>query len=131
MPRLLPVLGFAAFSGTGKTTLLARLILLLDERGLCIGLIKHGHHSFEIDKPDKDSYVLNQAGAWQLLIASDQRTMLLVKKQREFSLPAALDWIANEQLDIILIEGFKHYSIRNAPFSATPCCAFGMSPSLR
>ncbi|UCC57452.1 MAG: molybdopterin-guanine dinucleotide biosynthesis protein MobB, partial [Gammaproteobacteria bacterium] len=46
-----PVLGFAAFSGTGKTTLLKRLIPLLADRGIQVGIIKHAHHNFDIDKP--------------------------------------------------------------------------------
>ncbi|TNI24335.1 molybdopterin-guanine dinucleotide biosynthesis protein MobB, partial [Aeromonas veronii] len=40
----LPLLGFAAWSGTGKTTLLEQLIPLLVDRGLRIGVLKHAHH---------------------------------------------------------------------------------------
>ena len=58
-----PVLGFAAFSGTGKTTLLKQLIPQLAERGIRLGVIKHAHHNFDIDKPGKDSYRLRKAGA--------------------------------------------------------------------
>lgn len=50
-----PTLGFVARSGTGKTTLLVRLLPLLKARGLRIGMIKHAHHDFEIDYPGKDS----------------------------------------------------------------------------
>ena len=58
-----PVIGFVAYSGTGKTTLLTRLIPLLREEGLRVGVIKHAHHAFEIDTPGKDSYELQRAGA--------------------------------------------------------------------
>ena len=44
-----PLLGFCAYSGTGKTTLLTRLIPVLNRNGLKIGLVKHAHHEF--DKP--------------------------------------------------------------------------------
>ena len=59
----LPLIGFAAWSGTGKTTLLSRLIPFLKAKGLRIGLIKHAHHTFDIDYPGKDSYELRKAGA--------------------------------------------------------------------
>ena len=47
----LPIVGFAAFSGTGKTTLLKELLPLLSARGLRVGVVKHAHHSFELDHP--------------------------------------------------------------------------------
>ncbi len=57
-----PLLGFAAYSGTGKTTLLTRLIPLLKAQGLRVGVIKHAHHKVDVDKPGKDSYELRKAG---------------------------------------------------------------------
>ena len=63
MSRTPPVVGFAAYSGTGKTTLICRVIPLLRQRGLEIAVIKHAHHTFEIDQPGKDSYELRKAGA--------------------------------------------------------------------
>ncbi len=59
---MIPVLGIAAWSGTGKTTLLKKLIPLLCTRGLRPGLIKHTHHNMDVDKPGKDSYELRKAG---------------------------------------------------------------------
>ena len=64
-----PVIGFVAASGTGKTTLLSRLIPVLSERGLRCAVIKHSHHDFEIDRPGKDSHRLREAGAGQVLLA--------------------------------------------------------------
>lgn len=61
----IPLLGFCAYSGTGKTTLLERLIPLLKPRGLRLALLKHAHSSFETDQPGKDSYQLRKAGADQ------------------------------------------------------------------
>ena len=72
-----PLLGFAAFSDTGKTTLLASLLPLLRQRGLRIGVIKHARHGFDIDHPGKDSYVLREAGASQMLIGAPQRWALV------------------------------------------------------
>ena len=65
----LPVLGFVATSGTGKTTLLTRLLPLLKARGLRCGVVKHSHHDFAIDIPGKDSYRLREAGADQVMLA--------------------------------------------------------------
>ena len=58
-----PLLGLAAFSGVGKTTLLTRLLPLLNARGLRVGVIKFSHHDVEMDHPGKDSYLIRHAGA--------------------------------------------------------------------
>ena len=106
----LPLLGFVAWSGTGKTTLLERLIPLLGQRGLRLGVLKHTHHHFDMDKPGKDSHRLRQAGARQVMAASDRRHALICETpEGEPSLEALLarfDW---ERLDLLLVEGFKHH----------------------
>ena len=107
----IPVVGFVAPSGTGKTTLLRKLIPLLRESGLRAAAIKHTHHPFEMDQPGKDSYELRQAGAEQMLLASNRRWALLVENHRpepEPSLNELLAHIDQSQADIILVEGFKH-----------------------
>lgn len=105
-----PVLGMAAWSGTGKTTLLERLLPLLRERGLRIGMLKHAHHDFDIDQPGKDSHRLRKAGAQQMLIASKQRWALMVEAPQtdDASLDAMLDKLDRSALDLILVEGFRH-----------------------
>ncbi len=57
------VLGFAAYSGNGKTTLIEGLIPLLAARNLKVSVIKHSHHGFEADRPGKDSDRYRRAGA--------------------------------------------------------------------
>jgi molybdopterin-guanine dinucleotide biosynthesis protein MobB len=105
-----PVLGFAAFSGTGKTTLLEKLIPLLTAQNIRIGMVKHAHHEFDIDKPGKDSYRLRKAGAGQILIASSQRQALMT--ENETPLEPRLDELINrldlDNIDLVLVEGFKH-----------------------
>lgn len=106
-----PVLGFAAFSGTGKTTLLTQLIPLLKKKGIRIGMIKHAHHQFDIDKPGKDSYELRKAGAEQMLIASQKRWALMVEtpeQQGDPDLNQLLQQLDHSKLDLVLVEGFKH-----------------------
>lgn len=104
-----PVVGFAAWSGTGKTTLLRRLLPLFASRGLRIGVIKHAHHEFEIDHPGKDSYELRKAGAAQMLVASRRRWALIVETPDgdDPDLPALVARLHPETLDLVLVEGFK------------------------
>lgn len=109
-----PVVGFAAFSGTGKTTLLCRLIPALKARGLRLGLVKHSHHPFEIDRPGKDSYRLRRAGAHQVLVASRRRQALI--RQHPPDARLTLDDLLQRLdthggLDLILVEGYKHCPI--------------------
>jgi len=105
-----PVLGFAAFSGTGKTTLLEKLIPQLIKLGIRIGMVKHAHHDFDIDQPGKDSYRLRKAGAQQVLIASSQRQALMMENvtPQEPRLDELVSRLDLDNIDLVLIEGFKH-----------------------
>ena len=106
----LPIVGFCAFSGTGKTTLLRRLLPLLKLKGLRIGVVKHAHHQFDIDQPSKDSYELRQAGAAQMLVASRKRMAWvkeLAEENPEPGLQEALQVLDTDTLDLVLVEGFK------------------------
>ena len=122
-----PVLGFAAFSGTGKTTLLKQLIPLLKNSGINIGVIKHTHHDIELDQPGKDSYELRHAGAYQTLLAGPGRWSLMteIPEQKEPVLAEMLQQLDQKKLDLILVEGFRdeaipkielHRSILDKPF---------------
>jgi molybdopterin-guanine dinucleotide biosynthesis protein MobB len=106
----IPVLGFSAYSGTGKTTLLKQLLPLLKEQGLRVGMVKHSHHRFEIDQPGKDSYELRKAGAAEILIASPSRWALIADTEDEGDpdLQRMLDRFDRSCLDLILVEGFRH-----------------------
>ncbi len=106
-----PVLGFVAYSGTGKTTLLEKLIPELKSRGLRIALIKHGHHDFDIDIPGKDSYRLRQAGASQVMVASNRRWALINENDSQHGEPQLdelLQHLDTNHFDLLLVEGFKH-----------------------
>lgn len=104
-----PVVGFAAFSGTGKTTLLTQLLPRLRAAGLRVAVVKHAHHDFEIDREGKDSFELRRAGANQLLIASKHRQALLVEREADdvLTLDGLLFQLDQRGLDLILVEGFK------------------------
>lgn len=111
MNKSTPLLGFIAYSGTGKTTLLEKLIPKLSEKNIRIGLIKHAHHNFDIDIPGKDSYRLRKAGAQQVLVASNARQALIIENQdikKEPDLSQCVSSLETDKLDLILVEGFKH-----------------------
>ena len=102
------VVGFAGYSGAGKTTLVERLVLELRHRGLRVSVVKHAHHSLDIDHPGKDSYRHREAGAFEVVVASNRRLVL----QRQFEQEAELSvhhLIAElyDGVDWVLVEGFK------------------------
>lgn len=110
---MIPLLAIAAWSGTGKTTLLKKLIPELCARGIRPGLIKHTHHNMDVDKPGKDSYELRKAGAAQTLVASQQRWALMTETpdEEELDLAFLASRMDASKLDLILVEGFKHEDI--------------------
>ena len=103
----IPVLGLSAYSGTGKTTLMEKLIAALTARGLRVGAVKHDGHDFEIDHPGKDSWRYTQAGAAVTAITSLRKTAFI--KQAGASLEQVLAQIG--EVDIILVEGWKNSGI--------------------
>ena len=98
---------FVAKSGTGKTTLLEKVITELKCRGYRVGVIKHDAHCFDIDHPGKDSHRLTRAGADTMLISSQEK--LAVVKKHDSSPPIA-ELIAAyfADVDVVLTEGFKN-----------------------
>lgn len=103
-----PLLGFSAYSGTGKTTLLEKLIPILIEQGLNVALVKHSHHDIEMDTPGKDSYRLRKAGACQLLLAGTKRAILFSEyEQQDKKLAQQLQLLNTESLDLVLVEGYR------------------------
>lgn len=109
LEQLPAILGFAAWSGTGKTTLIKELIPALKEKGIRVGVIKHAHHQFDIDHPGKDSYEIRKSGADQMLICSGKRWALMVEQDQgdRPSLHHMLSQMDHSLLDLVLVEGFK------------------------
>lgn len=102
------VVGFAGYSGSGKTTLVERLIAELRLRGQRVSVVKHAHHKFDIDHPGKDTWRHREAGAFEVVVASNQRLALM----REFEQPCELTvhhLLAElyDGVDWVLVEGFK------------------------
>jgi molybdopterin-guanine dinucleotide biosynthesis protein B len=107
----LAIVGFVAYSGTGKTTLIEQLIAFLTERSYKVSVIKHTHHHFDIDKPGKDSYRHREAGASEVLMISDQRWVLMheLRQSPEPTIEQQLSMLS--PCDLVIVEGFKDANI--------------------
>ncbi len=95
---------FAAYSGTGKTTLIEQLIPRLKAKGLRIAVIKHDAHGFEIDREGKDSFRFSRAGADTVVISSQEKTASVSQYGRTLS-----EILADIRgADLVLVEGYKN-----------------------
>jgi len=115
------VIGFAGYSGAGKTTLVERLIPVLKLHGQRVSVVKHAHHKFDIDHPGKDTFRHREAGAFEVVVASDKRLALV----REFEQPAQLSvhhLLAElyDGVDWVLVEGFKHSDLHKVEIWREP-----------
>jgi len=105
------VFGFAGWSGSGKTTLIEKLIPRFVKRGLRVSLIKHAHHTFDVDQPGKDSYRHRHAGASEVLVTSSRRWVLM-HELRGAQEPSFEEQAARlSPCDLLIVEGFKHAPI--------------------
>ena len=103
--------GFAGWSGSGKTTLIEKLIPRFTGSGLRVSLIKHAHHTFDVDHPGKDSYRHRQAGASEILVTSSRRWVLM-HELRGAAEPSFEEQVRHfSDCDLLLVEGFKHAPI--------------------
>ena len=101
------VIGLAGWSGAGKTTVLTRLIPHFIAQGLRVSVIKHAHHSFDVDTRGKDSWLHRQSGAAEVLVSSGLRWALM-HELRGASEPKIPELLAKmSRVDLVLIEGFK------------------------
>ena len=102
-----PVLGVAGWSGSGKTSLLERLIARLAGQGLRVNVVKHSHHDVELEPPRKDSARLRMAGAAEVMLASPYRVAIL-RELRGAPEPALAEHLARlAPADLTLVEGYK------------------------
>jgi molybdopterin-guanine dinucleotide biosynthesis protein B len=105
------VFGFAGWSGSGKTTLIEKLIPRFVGAGLRVSLVKHAHHSFDVDQPGKDSYRHRHAGASEVLVTSSRRWVLM-HELRGAAEPAFEDTLRRlSPCDLVIVEGFKRAAI--------------------
>ena len=101
------MIGLAVWSGSGKTTLLANVIPRIVARGLTVSTVKHAHHSFDIDRPGKDSHTHRMAGATEVVVGSLRR-WAIVHELREAPEATLTMLVAKmSPVDLILVEGYK------------------------
>jgi molybdopterin-guanine dinucleotide biosynthesis protein B len=101
------IFGFAGWSGSGKTTLIEKLIPRLVARRVRVSLIKHAHHTFDVDQPGKDSYRHRHAGASEILVTSSRRWVLMheLRGSPEPSFDEQIKHLS--PCDLLFVEGFK------------------------
>ncbi|MDY0190161.1 MAG: molybdopterin-guanine dinucleotide biosynthesis protein B [Desulfuromonas sp.] len=119
-----PVVSIVAKSGTGKTTLLEKLITELKQRGYRVGAVKHDAHNFNIDHEGKDSWRLSAAGADTMIITSPEK-MAMVKRNPTKQEPELQDTLENytADMDIVLTEGFKRNNMPKIEVHRRERCA--------
>ncbi|HUB97109.1 MAG TPA: molybdopterin-guanine dinucleotide biosynthesis protein B [Stellaceae bacterium] len=105
------IFGLAGWSGSGKTTLVTRLIPTLVARGLTVSTVKHAHHAFDIDQPGKDSWKHREAGAREVMVASQSRWALM-HEHRDAPEPGLAELLSHmSPVDLVIVEGFKREPI--------------------
>ncbi|MGZ8259992.1 MAG: molybdopterin-guanine dinucleotide biosynthesis protein B [Caldimonas sp.] len=102
------VIGFCGYSGSGKTTLIEQLIARLRLAGQRVSVVKHAHHAFDIDHEGKDSWRHRQAGAFEVVVASNRR-LAMIREYEVAEEPTVGQLVAElSDCDWVLVEGFKH-----------------------
>ncbi len=110
MPK---AVSFIAMSGTGKTTLIVKIIKILSDRGYKVSSVKHTDHDFESDIPGKDSWRHKNAGAFSTMLLSGDKAALFTDIDTSFNM--GIDAIISKYFigsDIVIIEGFKDLKIK-------------------
>ncbi len=99
--------GVIGWKNAGKTGLMERLVAEITGRGVTVSTIKHAHHSFDMDRPGKDSFRHRAAGAREVLLASRNRWALMheIHDEEEPSLAEQLARLS--PVDLVLVEGYK------------------------
>jgi molybdopterin-guanine dinucleotide biosynthesis protein B len=105
------VFGFAGWSGSGKTTLIEGLVPRFVAAGLTVSLVKHAHHSFDVDHPGKDSYRHREAGCKEVIVSSERRWVVMheLRGEPEPGLDEQLKRVS--PCDLVLVEGYKRYAM--------------------
>ncbi|MBM9593327.1 molybdopterin-guanine dinucleotide biosynthesis protein B [Roseitranquillus sediminis] len=101
------VWGVVGWKNAGKTGLMERLVAEFAGRGLSVSTLKHAHHSFDVDRPGKDSHRHRVAGATEVLLASRTRWALMheLRGAEEPTLESLLSRLS--PVDLVLVEGWK------------------------
>ena len=99
----------AAASNSGKTTLIEKVVRILKARGMRVAVIKHASSGFDLDKPGKDSWRFQHAGADEVILVGPDRIAIMRKIQKELS-SQELERLVPDA-DIVIHEGFKKTAV--------------------
>lgn len=100
------VICFSGFSGSGKTTMIEKVIRKLSHR-YKIGYIKHDAHQFSMDKEGKDTFTQFQAGA-NIVYINDKSHCALVSRGESLNLENEIF----KTCDLVLVEGYKDSDLK-------------------
>ena len=119
-----PVISVVGASDVGKTTLIEKLIPELKSRGYRIGVVKHAHHGFSIDRKGKDSWRHKTAGADTVMVAS-QGQIAMVKNDPCEDLDCLEKYF--QDMDLVITEGYKSENkpkieVLRKPINTKPLC---------
>ena len=101
------IYGVVGWKNSGKTGLMERLVAEFVARGHSVSTLKHAHHSFDVDRPGKDSDRHRSAGARQVLLSSANRWALMSELRGVPEPPLAELLEKLSPVDVVLIEGYK------------------------
>jgi molybdopterin-guanine dinucleotide biosynthesis protein B len=105
------VFGFAGWSGSGKTTLIEELVPRFIRAGLTVSLVKHAHHSFDVDQRGKDSYRHREAGCLEVMVSSEKRWVIQHELRGDPEPPLERQIERMSPCDLLLVEGYKRAAI--------------------
>lgn len=96
------------YKNSGKTTLIARWVRLLKDKGFLVAVLKHHGHGGQPAMPDckTDTMQFLDSGADVSIVAGGGVVQLLMSEEPEFTELKLLATIGKP--DILLIEGYKN-----------------------
>jgi molybdopterin-guanine dinucleotide biosynthesis protein B len=104
-----PMISFVARTGdSGKTTLIEQLVKILKSRGLNVAVIKHASKGFDLDKPGKDSWRYEQAGADTVALVGPHKLAIMRRLDHD---PDPAELADTLDADVVFIEGFKKTAV--------------------
>lgn len=100
------MISFVAPSGTGKTSLVEKVIAVLIEQGLDVAAVKHDAHRIELDTEGKDSWRMRAAGATGTILAGQNQLAWMGSADRRPELGSLVDLFFAEA-DVVIVEGYR------------------------
>ena len=103
-----PLVTVTGWSNSGKTTFMTKVVGILSDAGVRVGIIKHhGHAPGGVDQEGKDSWKYAQAGATPVVLsASSQYAIFVSTPEREATRDELISRIADD-VDMVIVEGFR------------------------